>query len=89
MCRLTQTYVYSSHIIRHMNDFQDADKIDTVLDEMNFRNMVVHYYNELLSIKNGTRAYEVLSFKERKKLKDQGIVSYDQVSAEVRLTKRL
>jgi len=71
-----------------MNDFQESDKIDTKLDDMNFRNMVSFYYNELLSIKNGVRADEVLSFKERKMLKDRGIISYDKGSTEAWLTKK-
>ena len=52
-----------------MNDFQDSNKMDTILDEINFRNMVSYYYNELVSIKNGVRADEVFIFKERKMLK--------------------
>jgi hypothetical protein len=71
-----------------MNDFQDSDKMDTILDEINFRNMVSYYYNELLSIINGVRADEVFSFKERKMLKDRGIISYEKGSTEAWLTKK-
>jgi hypothetical protein len=71
-----------------MNDFQDSDKMDTILNEINFRNMVSHYFNELMSIKNGVRADEVFSLKERKMLKDRGIISYEKGSTEAWLTKK-
>jgi hypothetical protein len=46
------------------------------LEEINFRNLVFFYINELKAIHGGTESLEILSVSERAKLKDAGIIDY-------------
>jgi len=46
------------------------------LEEINFRNLVLYYFNELKEIRTGAEPLDILSLTERAKLKDTGIIDY-------------
>jgi len=49
---------------------------ESQLEELNFRNLVLYYFNELKEIRKGAEPLDILSLTERAKLKDTGIIDY-------------
>lgn len=58
------------------------------LECRNFKNLVNFYYSELRQIRAGRRASEVLSYKERKRLKQHGILTPIYGIAKIKITER-
>jgi hypothetical protein len=58
------------------------------LQDVNFRNLVSFYNAELRAIQSGKKAAEVLSTRERQKLKEMGIIKYGLGMSETRITEK-
>ena len=58
------------------------------LQDVNFRNLVSFYNAELRAIQSGKKAAEVLSERERQKLRDMSIIKYGLGVSETYVTEK-